>query len=94
MVFQGVFQWPLLGPKPAPPEQRRRPIRGAGSAPVLELAPPAPEPAPSAPEYYQPEMSIISEYGSYDGEAKKKGHFRRNVLYSRPNPPNLEPVVL
>ena len=29
----------ILEPKPAPPEQRRGPIRGAGSAPFLELAP-------------------------------------------------------
>ncbi len=32
----------ILEPKPAPPEQRRGPIRGAGSAPVLEPAPSSP----------------------------------------------------
>ena len=53
-----LFQWPLLEREPAPSEQRRRPISGAGFAPVLE---PAPIIVGPAPDIVRPALGIGTE---------------------------------
>ncbi len=54
---------PILGLEPAPSEQRRRPIRGAGFAPVLEPAPIIVEPAPDT---VRPALGIGTEGNRLD----------------------------